>query len=93
MNFQQLWPRQYIFEPDGLDLGLIWRQPDAYEHQALLDDDDKEEDEDISDKVLNEWNKRWSIFQNIFTNGGRVYDRQKVSFGKNYLILKISKFC
>ena len=91
MNFQQLWPRKYIFEPDRLDQGLIWRQPAVYE-QPLLDNDDKDEDKTISDKVLNERNKRWSIFQNIFTNGGRVYDRQKVSFGKNCVILKIFYF-
>ena len=84
-KFQQLWRRQYVLDPNGLDHGTIWRQQVGNEHEMIFLTE-KDEDKDMSDKGFNERNKRWSIFQNIFTNGGRVYNRQKVSFGKNYLI-------
>ena len=41
------------------------------------------------DQVLVGRGKRWSIFQNIFTNGGETYSRRKVSFGKIYILLVI----
>ena len=43
----------------------------------------------LLDQVLVGRGKRWSIFQNIFTNGAQIYSRQKVSFGEFYILLDI----
>ena len=45
-------------------------------------------EDDVRKKLVVGRTKRWSIFQNIFTNGGKVYNRQNVAFGMKSCILK-----
>ena len=61
-----------MFYPGSLNHGRIWQQPIVYEPEASVANADKDENKRISDRVLNERNKKLSIFQNMFTNGGRL---------------------
>ena len=78
-------PMERRHQPVGDDQqGIIWSlpMPSNYGRGSSR----KKSKRSLLDQVLVGRGKRWSIFQNIFTNGGETYSRQKVSFGEIYIL-------
>ena len=64
----------------GEDQRMIWRLPADFVRNKS--------ERSLLDHVLVGREKRWSIFQNIFTNGGETYSRHKVSFGEIFILFQ-----
>ena len=77
-------PMYQLSELVGEDRGIEWSLPTIYGNgNARI-----KSKRSLLDQVLLGRGKRWSIFQNIFTNEGETYSRQKVSFGELYILLQ-----